>query len=150
MNRMTRLAIKGFNPDVLLRLRREREMTQEDLAIQLGVSTTAISSWEHGRSVPDPTNFARLLQTFGGDKRLLSDVDELRGLAEHRARAGLSQREAAKQAELSIGALQQIERGVRLASDTEKKALAEVYGITEDEVARLSENLHTHRKGAAS
>ncbi|WP_194291508.1 helix-turn-helix domain-containing protein [Cumulibacter manganitolerans] len=146
---MSRLAVTGFQADVLQRLRLERGMTQEDLAIQLGVSTTSISSWEHGRSVPDPANYARLRATFGGDDALLREVDELRGLAQHRARAGLSQRQAAEQTGLTLAVIQLVERGVRLPTDSERAALAAAYGITEDEVARLSENLHAHRKGTA-
>ena len=150
MNRMSRLAVTGFQADVLQRLRLERGMTQEDLAIQLGVSTTSISSWEHGRSVPDPANYARLRATFGGDERLLREVDPLRGLAQHRARAGYSQQQAAQEAGIPLGALRLVERGVRLPTEHERAAIAEAYGITETEVARLSENLHAHRKGERS
>ena len=148
MNRMSRLAVQGFNGDALLRLRHAAGMTQEDLAIHIGVSTTSVSSWELGRSAPDPTNFAELKRIFAhAAEELLDAVDPLRGLAQHRTRAGYSQDQAAKAAGLSVGAVRLIERGVRLPTDDERAALAAAYGITEAEVNRLSENLHHHRKG---
>ena len=34
-------------------LRKERNMTQQDLANQLGISDKAVSKWENGRGLPD-------------------------------------------------------------------------------------------------
>ena len=147
MNRMSRLAVRGFNHEALIELRRRAEMTQEDLAILLGVSSTSISSWELGKSAPDPANFARLSEVLGGvQDKLLRQVDELRGLAEHRVRAGLSQIKAAEAAGMPGNALRLIERGVRLPTPDERAALAAAYGIPQAEVERLAENLHRHRK----
>lgn len=148
MTHMTRLAVSGFNPDALLRLRTEAGLTQEDLAIRIGVSTTSISGWELGRSAPGPTNFDKLAKALGARKgALLGAVDPLHGLAEHRARAGLNQQQAADEVGIPVSALRTIERGVRLPTTQERAALAKTYRISRAEVERLSTALHEHRKG---
>lgn len=149
MTLMTRLAVSAFNRDAMVRLRTEAGLTQEDLAIRIGVSTTSISGWELGRSAPEPANFQKLVKALRARKgELLGAVDGLRGLAEHRARAGLSQPEAAEQVGIPVNALRMIERGVRLPSPQERAALAKAYRISRAEVERLSTALHEHRKGA--
>ena len=45
-------------------LRREREMTQEQLAEAMGVSAAAVSKWESGQSVPDMTVLIELADYF--------------------------------------------------------------------------------------
>lgn len=52
-------------------LRKEREMTQQDLAFLLGVDKTTVSKWENGRGFPDVSQFPRLAHEFG------VSVDEL-------------------------------------------------------------------------
>lgn len=151
MTHMTRLAVSGFNHDALARLRTQAGLTQEDLAVRIGVSTTSISGWELGRSAPEPANFDKLVTALGARKSaLLGAVDPLRGLAEHRARAGLNQQQAADEVGIPVSALRTIERGVRLPNPTERAALAKAYRISRAEVERLSAALHEHRKGGRS
>ena len=38
---------------IIKRLRKERNLTQEELAEQLNISAQAISKWENGTSMPD-------------------------------------------------------------------------------------------------
>lgn len=49
----------------IARLRKERGMTQEDLAGELNVSYQAVSKWETGVSSPDISNIKQLAQFFG-------------------------------------------------------------------------------------
>ena len=60
----------------LQRLRRERTMSQEELAAQITVSRQAISKWELDESVPDIANVVQLSQVFGvsTDYLLLDDA----------------------------------------------------------------------------
>lgn len=53
--------------------RRERGLTQGQVAVRLGISRQAVSKWEHGQSAPDLDNLARLADLFG------CTVDELLG-----------------------------------------------------------------------
>lgn len=46
-------------------LRRERNMSQEVLAEQIGVTRQTISKWEHGQSEPDLASLLRLSEIFG-------------------------------------------------------------------------------------
>ena len=51
--------------------RREKNITQGQLADMVGVSHQAVSKWENGQSFPDVTLFPRLANLFG------VSVDEL-------------------------------------------------------------------------
>ena len=49
----------------LSKLRKEANMTQEDLAEKLDVSRQAISRWESGTAMPDANNILQLSKLFG-------------------------------------------------------------------------------------
>ncbi|MDE6674813.1 MAG: helix-turn-helix domain-containing protein, partial [Acetatifactor sp.] len=57
-------------------LRREKQVTQEQLAQAMGVTNQAVSKWESGQSYPDITLLPRLAAYFQ------VTVDELLGVAE--------------------------------------------------------------------
>lgn len=56
------------------RLRREKELTQEEVAAHLGISFQAISKWERGEGYPDITMLPALANYFG------VSADELLGM----------------------------------------------------------------------
>lgn len=60
----------------LKRLRRERELTQEEVAAHLGISFQSISKWERGDGYPDITMLPSLANYFA------VSVDELLGMSE--------------------------------------------------------------------
>lgn len=49
----------------ILNLRKARNMSQEELAEQLGVSRQAVSRWEVGSALPDASNILQLSKLFG-------------------------------------------------------------------------------------
>ena len=49
----------------IARLRRERGMTQADLANQMGVTDKAVPKWERDRSCPDLHSLPRLARALG-------------------------------------------------------------------------------------
>ena len=51
--------------DKLLKLRKEKGMTQEELAEKLNVSRQAISRWEMGTALPDTENVLQLSKLYG-------------------------------------------------------------------------------------
>ena len=50
---------------IIKRLRKERNLTQEELAEQLNISAPAISKWENGTSMPDISQIVPLANLFG-------------------------------------------------------------------------------------
>lgn len=58
------------------RIRRERDLTQEEVANHLGISFQSISKWERGDGYPDITMLPALANYFG------ISVDELLGMSE--------------------------------------------------------------------
>ena len=50
--------------DKIQRLRKEKGMSQEELALQLTVSRQAVSKWELGESIPDTENVIQLSKLF--------------------------------------------------------------------------------------
>lgn len=61
----------------LKHLRRERELTQEEVASHLGISFQAISKWERGEGYPDITMLPVLANYFGVTADVLLGMDEL-------------------------------------------------------------------------
>jgi len=62
--------------ETIKRIRRERDLTQEEVAAHLGISFQAISKWERGDGYPDITMLPALANYFG------ISVDELLGMSE--------------------------------------------------------------------
>ncbi len=50
---------------IIKRLRKERNLTQEELAEQLNISAPAVSKWENGTSMPDISQVVPLANLFG-------------------------------------------------------------------------------------
>jgi transcriptional regulator with XRE-family HTH domain len=62
----------------IYQLRKEKGITQEELASQITVSRQAISKWELGESMPDTENIVQLSKLFGvsTDYLLKDEVDK--------------------------------------------------------------------------
>ena len=58
----------------LIKLRKEKGLSQEELADKLAVSRQAISKWERGESLPDTDNLIRLAKLYG------VSIDEIVGI----------------------------------------------------------------------
>ena len=50
---------------IIRRLRKERDLTQEELAEQLNISSQAVSKWESAQSIPDINKILKLSEIFG-------------------------------------------------------------------------------------
>lgn len=75
--------------DNIARLRKERKMTQEDLARELNITYQAVSKWENGVSSPDISNLKLIAGIFG------VTIDELFGLSMEQERKEVPLTEAA-------------------------------------------------------
>ena len=58
---MDQKKIGGF----ILKMRKEKNMTQKDLADKLGVTDRAVSKWENGRGLPDLSLIQPLCEILG-------------------------------------------------------------------------------------
>jgi transcriptional regulator with XRE-family HTH domain len=47
----------------ILKLRKDKRMTQQELADKLNVTDRAVSHWENGRSIPDVALFKPICET---------------------------------------------------------------------------------------
>lgn len=50
---------------IIRKLRKEKNLTQEDLAMQLGITYQAVSKWENGAGMPDISQVVPLAHIFG-------------------------------------------------------------------------------------
>ena len=48
----------------ILKLRKDKKMTQQELADKLNVTDRAVSHWENGRSIPDVSLFKSICEVF--------------------------------------------------------------------------------------
>ena len=62
--------------DNLLGLRKQKRMTQEELAEKLGVTRQAIAKWESGDTVPDLERCKQIADIFGVSLDDLANYDE--------------------------------------------------------------------------
>ena len=70
----------------IVELRKQKGLSQEELAERLGVSRQAVSRWELGQTLPDIVNLVQLCELFGvsadylvkeeASKRNSADVEE--------------------------------------------------------------------------
>lgn len=64
--------------ETILKLRKERNITQEQLALMVGISAGAVSKWENGNSMPDISLLAPLARALNTSlDTLLSFEQEL-------------------------------------------------------------------------
>ncbi len=66
---------------LIAKLRKERNMTQADLAAVMGVTDKAVSKWERDLSYPDIASFPRLAQTLGVTVDELMRSSDMKGKA---------------------------------------------------------------------
>ncbi len=69
------------------KLRREKSMTQEELAEKLGVSAQAVSKWENNVCCPDISIIPKMASIFGVSTDMLLGVEEAPKAAEAKAEA---------------------------------------------------------------
>ena len=63
--------------------RKNKNMTQEEMAIRLGVTPQALSKWERGQSLPDVTLLADICQVLGVSADYLLGVEQTQRFTEN-------------------------------------------------------------------
>ena len=69
----------------IARLRKEKGMSQENLAEKIGVSPQAVSKWENDQSCPDISLLPKLVKLLGvtSDELLTGETNQVQLLPEH-------------------------------------------------------------------
>ena len=76
--------------EVIRRLRKERDLTQEELAAQIGVTAQAVSKWENNMAMPDISQVVPLANFFGVSTDTLFDFcseDKKKDIEEYEKRS---------------------------------------------------------------
>jgi DNA-binding XRE family transcriptional regulator len=81
----------------LYQYRKKSKQLQKEVAAILGITKESYHNWEHGKSMPLPSYYPKLIAWLGYDPFPTPVTDGAR-LKHHRLRNGLSQKEAAKEA----------------------------------------------------
>jgi DNA-binding XRE family transcriptional regulator len=77
--------------------RKKSKQLQKEVASILGITKESYHNWEHGKSMPLPSYYPKLIAWLGYDP-LPTPTSDGQKLKHHRLRSGLSQEEAAKEA----------------------------------------------------
>ncbi|HHX62734.1 MAG TPA: helix-turn-helix transcriptional regulator [Epulopiscium sp.] len=62
--------------DLILKLRKEQNMTQKELADQLNITDKAVSKWERGLTCPDINTIPMLAKTLGITSEELLNIEQ--------------------------------------------------------------------------
>lgn len=117
--------------------RREKGLTQEQLAVLLGVTAKAVSKWETGRGLPDASKYSPLCGILG------ITADEL--LAGERSDAAIESEAKDRLTELLINSLYRTDCGISyeefrnaLLKMSEAEVILSRFGSREEAVAYLA------------
>ncbi len=140
----------------LKRLREERGIDQKVLAIDLNVSQPTISDWENGRKTPSVENLVRLADYFSVPlDYLLGRIDQKEipaptsdamigdQIRHYRKSQKVSQKDLASQLFVSQQAVGKWERNEATPNPEAIVKLAQIFGITTDELLGCSEQKET-------
>ncbi len=119
----------SISGDEIKQIRSERDLSQSELAEQLGVSAGTVSNWERGKSRPESDKLDQL-QDLAEQER--TDEDESDGafsaedLKTFRDEHDLSQAELADELGVSAGTISNWERGKGTVSDSAREKLKDL------------------------
>ncbi|MBK6012579.1 helix-turn-helix transcriptional regulator [Streptomyces sp. MBT53] len=128
---------RHFDRSRLRAVRRAAEIYQAAVGEALGVSDSAVASWEGGAQTPDPEKLSALARALGSDVDVLFPRSGPPDLTDLRCDAGYYQYEtAALIGTKSAGPVAAAERGERQLKDKYVPALATAYGVSEEDLRR--------------
>ncbi|WP_432198954.1 helix-turn-helix transcriptional regulator [Streptomyces sp. bgisy027] len=134
------MSARHFDRGRLRTVRRAAEISQVAVGEALGVSDSAVASWENGAQTPDPEKLPALARALGRDVDDLFPRSGPPDLTDLRCDAGYYQYEtAALIGTKSAGPVAGAERGERRLKDKYVPALAGAYGVSEVELRRAED-----------
>jgi DNA-binding XRE family transcriptional regulator len=132
---MARPTYRGFSGHRLRELRVGAQLTQEQLAIRVGVFPSMVGKYERGQVEPEPPQVQRLARELGVSPRQLTEADLTQGtVRDLRFWSCKTRPEAAAEAGMSERRLFNIEHLTQRPTDEWAAALARVYGVEPSEV----------------
>ena len=138
---MGRHIMRGFSGSRLTQARDNyadgRGITIAELARLTGVSVPAVHNWERGGAIPQADLLLRVATALGISTPMDALIDiprDERLLADWRVLFGMLQTEVAKALGVEGAAVSAIERGTRLPTPPQRDKLAQMYGISPDEI----------------
>ena len=130
------VGVQGFAWRVLRNARKRADLTQADLATELGVHTSAVGFWENGESSPTPKHLVRLALLLGVTTDDLIRTPRAEAtLAGLRERAGITATEMARKVGVGKTKYSSIERALDELTVPQVSALALALDISTTEVS---------------
>ncbi|MFJ9712133.1 helix-turn-helix domain-containing protein [Streptomyces sp. NPDC101234] len=121
-------------------VRRAAELSQGDVAAEVGVGNSAVANWEAGHTSPDPEKLPAYAAALRSGLDDLFPREGLPDLADLRCDAGIYRYETAEViGTRSAGPVAGAERGDRRLKDRYVPLLAEKYGVSEVELRRAED-----------
>lgn len=133
----------------IARLRKSKQITQEELALQMGVSRMTVKKWEGGEVAPRKRNIRMLENFLDGVIESEEDGKKVAGgvksLSELRKEMRLTQKELADKLGLSTGAVSKWETGRVIIPEDVYAQIRGIFG----EPFRATDRVVTHAAGTA-
>lgn len=127
--------LASFDRQVFLDLLEKSGLSQQALAVKLGVSRGNVGHWVQGRSKPSPPVVPALAKALGVEPLALTGKTEAQAdLADIRVCLGLHGTEAATEAGLTPSAVSTLEAAVDMPNVEHLDALAKVYNVSPERI----------------
>ena len=121
--------VENFQPAVLRRLMADKRLNPPRLAIELGLTPSAVRRWANGTSGPSTEHARKLADFFQVNVlELLGKTMDTADIVDIRHTAGLSAAETARRLGVTRGAIYHVEAGIEIPSRTMLNDLAKLYG----------------------
>lgn len=132
---VSRRIMRGFRPDALAELRRQRGLSQGELARLAGVAPGTVNRWESGLATPQVDLLARVANILEIQiEEVVQIPRDERYPGDWRVIRGMTQPVAASKAGIATQVLGSMERGEISLSDNVAERVSRVLGISVEEL----------------
>jgi transcriptional regulator with XRE-family HTH domain len=129
--------VRGFDPEALVRLRKERGLSHDALAERTGWGRPNIIRWEKGRRRPSPAMLLAIADALQVEPAELTSISLANAeLVDLRALAGLTQEQVARAAGIPKPTYALIEHCQLPLEPALVDRLASIFGVTSRDVQR--------------
>lgn len=137
MRSMGATRIQAFDHVAMRAAREQKRWSRGRLAVQLGLTPPAVTSWERGTTTPEPPTFVLLAMALDVEPAdLITTPQNEWTLAEYRVTHGFHQAPAAEQIGIPTSRLSNYEMGYEEPRDSIAAAIAKLYGVTDEQIHR--------------